>query len=136
SLKALDKRSLYAVGGIWRSVARVDMETCEYPLHVLQNYIIPRSRALRLCDVLSLQSRKSLDMMKSVSKRRAELLPYGAIVLERVLLATKVERIVVSAYGLREGLLHARLDAGERDKDPLIDFATDANRRMSRSPAH
>jgi len=136
NLRALEKRSLYAVGGIWRSVARVDMEQHAYPLHVLQHYEIPRSRALRLCDLLSLQSRKSLDMMKSVSKRRAELLPFGAVVLERLLLATKVERIVVSAYGLREGLLHARLDAGERDKDPLIDFAAGANQRMSRSPAH
>ncbi len=136
NLRALEKRSLYAVGGIWRSVARVDMEQHAYPLHVLQHYEIPRSRALRLCDLLSLQSRKSLDMMKSVSKRRAELLPFGAVVLERLLLATKVERIVVSAYGLREGLLHARLDAGERDKDPLVDFAAGANQRMSRSPGH
>jgi exopolyphosphatase/guanosine-5'-triphosphate,3'-diphosphate pyrophosphatase len=136
SLRLLEKRSLYAVGGIWRSVARVDMDQHNYPLHVLQHYEIPRSRALRLCDLLSLQSRKSLDMMRSVSKRRAELLPYGAIVLERVLLATKVDRIVVSAYGLREGLLHARLDAGERDKDPLIDFASGTNERMSRSPLH
>ncbi|HTT97953.1 MAG TPA: Ppx/GppA family phosphatase [Rhizomicrobium sp.] len=136
SLKALEKRSLYAVGGIWRSVARVDMEVCEYPLHVLQHYTIPRARALRLCDVLSVQSRKSLNMMKSVSKRRAELLPYGAIVLERLLMATKVDRIVVSAYGLREGLLHAQLGPEERDKDPLIEFAAAANERMSRSPAH
>jgi exopolyphosphatase/guanosine-5'-triphosphate,3'-diphosphate pyrophosphatase len=86
--------------------------------------------------VLSVQSRKSLDMMKSVSKRRAELLPYGAIVLERLLLATKVDRIVVSAYGLREGLLHAQLAQEERDKDPLIEFASAANERMSRAPAH
>ena len=136
SLKALEKRSLYAVGGIWRSVARVDMEVCEYPLHVLQHYTIPRARALRLCDVLSVQSRRSLDMMKSVSKRRAELLPYGAIVLERLLMATKVDRIVVSAYGLREGLLHAQLGPEERDKDPLIEFAAGANERMSRSPTH
>ncbi|HVU19743.1 MAG TPA: Ppx/GppA family phosphatase [Rhizomicrobium sp.] len=135
-LRALEKRSLYAVGGIWRSVARVDMEVCEYPLHVLQHYKIPRARALRLCDVLSVQSRKSLDMMKSVSKRRAELLPYGAIVLERLLLATRVDRIVVSAYGLREGLLHAQLSQEERDRDPLIEFAASANERMSRSPAH
>ncbi len=109
NLKALEKRSLYAVGGIWRSVARVDMEVCEYPLHILHHYAIPRARALRLCDVLSVQSRKSLDMMKSVSKRRAELLPYGAIVLER-LLQTAVSTVSwCPPYGLREGLLHAQL---------------------------
>ena len=64
SLKALEKRALYAVGGIWRSVARVDMDERDYPLHVLQHYTIPRARALRLCEVLSVQSRKSLDRMK------------------------------------------------------------------------
>jgi exopolyphosphatase/guanosine-5'-triphosphate,3'-diphosphate pyrophosphatase len=136
NLRALEKRALYAVGGIWRSVARVDMDQHTYPLHVLQHYEIPRSRALRLCDVLSVQSRKSLEMMKSVSKRRAEMLPYGAIVLERVLLATKVDRIVVSAFGLREGILHEQLPENERAKDPLIEFAASANERQSRSPPH
>lgn len=135
-LRAIERRSLYAVGGIWRSIARVDMEVCEYPLHVLQHYEIPRPRALRLCDVLSVQSRKSLDMMRSVSKRRAEMLPYGAIVLERLLVATRADHIVISAYGLREGLLHAQLGAEERDKDPLIEFAGGANERMSRAPQH
>lgn len=136
NLRALEKRTLYAVGGIWRSIARVDMDQHSYPLRVLQHYAIPRSRAIRLCDVLSQQSRKSLDMLRSVSKRRSEMLPYGAIVLERLLLATKVDEIVVSAYGLREGLLHAQLAQGERDKDPLIEFAAAANERQSRTPAH
>ncbi|HWA88661.1 MAG TPA: Ppx/GppA family phosphatase [Rhizomicrobium sp.] len=136
NLRLLEKRALYAVGGIWRSVARVDMDQYSYPLHVLQHYEIPRSRALRLCDVLSVQSRKSLEMMKSVSKRRAEMLPYGAIVLERLLLATKVDKVVVSAFGLREGVLHEQLGEDERAKDPLIEFAAAANERQGRSPAH
>ena len=45
----LSAPALYAVGGIWRSFARVDMEEQNYPLHVLQHYAIPRGRALRLC---------------------------------------------------------------------------------------
>lgn len=135
-LKALEKRTLYAVGGIWRSVARVDMDQHSYPLHVLQHYVIPRSRCLRLCELLSQQSRKSLEMLKSVSKRRAEMLPYGAIVLERLLMATRMDEVVISAYGLREGILHERLSPEERDKDPLLEFAAAANERQSRSPAH
>jgi len=135
-LKALEKRALYAVGGIWRSVARVDMDEHNYPLHVLQDYTIPRARAIRLCEVLSVQSRKSLDRLRSVSKRRAELLPYGAIVLERLLLAAKLDSVVVSAYGLREGLLFAQLGPEERAKDPLIEFASSSNDRLSRAPAY
>ena len=49
----LSCNALYAVGGIWRSFARVDMEEQNYPLHVLQHYTIPRGRALRLCKLLA-----------------------------------------------------------------------------------
>jgi len=141
-LAALDKlpslkgRTLYAVGGAWRSFARVDMVETNYPLHVLHHYEIPRSRALKLCKVVSRMSRKSLDKMGVISRRRAEALPYGAIVLERLLLATDLDRVVISAYGLREGLLHVQLSPEERAKDPLIEFAAGLNARISRSPAH
>ena len=63
-------------------------------------------------------SRKSLEKMKSVSKRRAEALPYGAIVLERLICSPTQVKIVVSAYGLREGLLHAQ--AQRRKSAPRI----------------
>ena len=135
-LRGLTNRSLYAVGGIWRSFARVDMEAINYPLHVLQEYEIPRNRALRLCKVLSGLSRKSVEKMKVVSRRRAESLPYGAIVLERLLLACDLKSVTVSAYGLREGLLYARLSSEERALDPLIEFAEAMNLREARSPAH
>jgi exopolyphosphatase/guanosine-5'-triphosphate,3'-diphosphate pyrophosphatase len=135
-LRSLEGKPLYAVGGIWRSFARVDMEEHAYPLHVLQHYAIPRGRAMRLSKVLSGLSRKSLDKIKVVSKRRSESLPYGAIVLERLLMATNLKDVVVSAYGLREGLLFAQLSPEERAKDPLIEFARAANARQSRAPGH
>ncbi|MGA9796015.1 MAG: Ppx/GppA family phosphatase [Rhizomicrobium sp.] len=135
-LGALAGRSLYAVGGVWRSFARIDMENRNYPLHVLHDYAIPRGRALELCDLLARQSKKSLDLMRVVSRRRAEALPYGAVVLERLLEATGLADVVVSAYGVREGLLHARLPESERAKDPLIEFAAATNARVSRTPQH
>jgi exopolyphosphatase / guanosine-5'-triphosphate,3'-diphosphate pyrophosphatase len=136
SLPGLSAPALYAVGGIWRSFARVDMEEHHYPLHVLQQYSIPRGRALRLCKVLSNLSRDSLRKIKVVSRRRADSLPYGAVVLERLLEAGGIREVVISAYGLREGLLYARLPAEERAKDPLVEFARAANARQARVPAH
>jgi len=135
-LPGLSSSALYAVGGIWRSFARVDMEEHNYPLHVLQQYIIPRGRALRLCKVLAGLSRESLRKIKVVSKRRAEALPYGAVVLERLLDAGDIKDVVISAYGLREGLFYARLSPEDRAKDPLLEFAIGANDRLSRVPAH
>jgi exopolyphosphatase / guanosine-5'-triphosphate,3'-diphosphate pyrophosphatase len=132
----LKGRSLYAVGGVWRSFARVDMEESGYPLHVLHNYTIPAERAVKISRVLARLSRRSYELMEVVSRRRAEALPYGAIVLEELLLATGLGQVVVSAYGLREGLLYDQLAADERAKDPLIAFAAAANARISRTPQH
>jgi len=136
ALPDLSAPALYAVGGIWRSLARVDMEEHNYPLHVLQQYTIPRGRALRLCKVLAGLSKDSARKIKVVSKRRAEALPYGAVVLERLLLAADIKDVVISAYGLREGVFHARLSPEERAKDPLVEFAMAANAREARVPGH
>ena len=136
ALGPLKGRSLYAVGGAWRSFARLDMEDTGYPLHVLHNYAIPSSRAIKLCKVVARLSRKSMDRMRIVSRRRAEALPFGAVVLERLLVASGIAEVVVSAYGLREGLLFAHLAAEERMKDPLIAFAAATNARISRMPLH
>jgi len=135
-LRAMEHRTLYAVGGIWRSFARVDMLREQYKLHMLQHYAIPCDRALALCSVLAKQGRKSLELMADVSKRRIELLPYGAAVLQRLLAAVKFKEIVISANGLREGLLFEKMPEAERAKDPLIDFASHENARLARSPAH
>ena len=132
----LSAPALYAVGGIWRSLARVDMEEQNYPLHVLQHYTIPRGRALRLCRLLAGLSKDSVRKIKVVSRRRAESLPYGAVVLERLLEAGDIKDVVISAYGLREGLLFQRLSAEERAKDPLVAFARAANGRNARVAAH
>lgn len=136
NLPAISAPALYAVGGIWRSFARVDMEEQNYPLHVLQHYTIPRGRALRLCRLLAGLSRDSVRKIKVVSKRRAESLPYGAVVLERLLETSDIKDVVISAYGLREGLLYARLPPEERAKDPLVEFARAANAREARVSVH
>lgn len=134
--KWLKGRSLYAVGGIWRALAHVDMVEQNYPLSVLHQYVIPSGRAIKLCRVVSGLSRKSLEKMRSVPKRRAEALPYGALVMEEMLRGFNLKQVVISAYGLREGVLQSRLSPDERAKDPLIEFARDVNRRESRNEAH
>jgi exopolyphosphatase/guanosine-5'-triphosphate,3'-diphosphate pyrophosphatase len=132
----LKGRSLYAVGGVWRSFARIDMEEQNYRLHVLHHYAIPSARAIKLSRLVARLSRKSLEKVKVVSRRRAEALPFGAVVLEELLRVSGLKDVVISAYGLREGLLFEQLSAEERAKDPLLAFAAASNARISRTPAH
>jgi exopolyphosphatase/guanosine-5'-triphosphate,3'-diphosphate pyrophosphatase len=134
--KSLRGRALYAVGGIWRALAHVDMEQERYPLRVLHQYVIPAGRAVKLCRVVAGLSRKSLEKMPSVPKRRAEALPYGALVMEEMIAGFSLKEVIVSAYGLREGVLHSKLTPEEAAKDPLLEFARDWNLRESRTPGH
>ncbi len=134
--KALKGRALYAVGGIWRALAHVDMDQEHYPLRVLHHYTIPAGRAVKICRVIAAQSRKSLEKMRAVPKRRAEALPYGALVMEEMIRSLGLKEVVVSAYGLREGVLQRKLSASEAAKDPLLAFAQDLNERESRTPVH
>src|SRR5580704_10767209 len=110
------------------------MESQAYPLHVLHHYVIPSGRAIKLCRVIAGLSKKSLEKMRSVPKRRAEALPYGALVMEEMIRGLGLKEVVVSAFGLREGVLHRKLSAAEAAKDPLIEFARDFGARESRSP--
>ena len=134
--KSLKGRALYAVGGIWRALAHVDMDERNYPLRVLHHYVIPSGRAVKLCRVVSGLSRKSLERMRSVPKRRAEALPYGALVMEEMIRGFGLKEVVVSAFGLREGVLQRKLKPEEAAKDPLIAFARDLNERESRLSGH
>jgi len=131
---SLKGRALYAVGGIWRALAHVDMEQENYPLRVLHHYVMPAKRAVQLCRLVSGLSKKSLEKMRAVPKRRAEALPYGALVMEEMIGSFNLKEVVVSAYGLREGVLHRKLPTNETAKDPLIEFARDLNERESRTP--
>ncbi len=134
--KPLKGRALYAVGGIWRALAHVDMEEQDYPLRVLHHYVMPAGRAIKLCRVVAGLSRKSLEKMRSVPKRRAEALPYGAAVMEATITSLGLKEVVVSAYGLREGVFQRKLRPDEAAKDPLTAFARDMNQRLSRTAGH
>jgi exopolyphosphatase/guanosine-5'-triphosphate,3'-diphosphate pyrophosphatase len=136
-VQGLDKlkgKNLYAVGGVWRNIARIHMEDQEHAIRVLHHYDIAREPALAFAHFLSGLSRKSLEGIASVTKRRAEAIPYGAVVLERLLKMARLERVVISAFGLREGVLFSKLAADERAKDPLVASCEDMARRLGRDP--
>jgi exopolyphosphatase/guanosine-5'-triphosphate,3'-diphosphate pyrophosphatase len=125
-------KTFYPVGGAWRSLARLHMQEVDYPLHVIHEYGLSRRVAEDFARVVSRLGRRTLAAMPSLSKRRAELLPMAALLLERLLRLTKPDRIVFSAHGLREGHLYSRLSAAERARDPLIAACSDFARAEGR----
>ncbi len=129
-------RPFYAVGGTWRAFARLHMSQKNYPLSVMHAYQIPMKEALTFARVVDHLSPSSLEGVESLSRARRETLPYGALVLERLLKRMRPSEFIVSAFGVREGLLYSTLEEEEQKRDPLIVACDELAQLRSRSPKH
>jgi len=128
------ERTFYAVGGTWRSLGRLHLMQKNYPLHVMHNYQINADEAIEFCRKIAVPDLEGVDLAEVVSKQRRPLVPIGAVVLERVLTAMKAERLVFSATGVREGLLHSKLSPEMQAQDPVIEAARELCVLRARSP--
>jgi exopolyphosphatase / guanosine-5'-triphosphate,3'-diphosphate pyrophosphatase len=135
-LKACEDRTFYAVGGTWRSLARLHMWQTGYPLHVMHGYAIYADEALEFARLLHRVDVETLANIDVVANARRPLLPYAALVLEHILRIGKPRQVVFSALGVREGLLYSLLKQRDKEKDALIESARQLNRLRSRSPRH
>jgi exopolyphosphatase/guanosine-5'-triphosphate,3'-diphosphate pyrophosphatase len=135
-LRTLRGRSFYAVGGTWRALARLHIWQTGYPLHVMHGYQIPAREALEFARLVRRVNPETLSQIEVVAEPRRPLLAYAALVLEHVVRIGKPKNVVISALGVREGLLYALLDAKRRREDGLLAGAHDLNLLRSRSPQH
>ncbi|MGD1015496.1 MAG: Ppx/GppA phosphatase family protein [Roseiarcus sp.] len=138
-VKTLDNlagRTFYAVGGTWRSLARLHMSQRQYPIRVMHNYVIPTRDALEFAKLIERIEAEAPTSIDSVSSARRPLLAYGAAVLEEIIRRAEPREVVISALGVREGLLYDSLAPAEQAQDPLIMAARQFNRLRSRAPAH
>jgi exopolyphosphatase / guanosine-5'-triphosphate,3'-diphosphate pyrophosphatase len=135
-LGELRGRDFYAVGGAWRNLARMHMEQNAHPLTILHHYTVPREDFRSVANLVAGLSPASLHAIRAVVRSRVETLPYGAMVLERILARDKARDVVTSVFGVREGLIYASLKKGKREADPLLSACWDFARRYARSPAH
>lgn len=125
---------LYLVGGSWRSLARVHLHRTGFPLPVLGNYAFAANTARPFAQELQAIDAAELAAIPGMPSGRV-----GGIVDAAALLAALVEAIapsalVISPFGLREGLLYQALDEGERHKDPLIEGVRFVTGRQDQFP--
>lgn len=133
-LKSAKLERFYAVGGSWRALATLHMAQTNYPLRVIHGYTIDASSAIAFCR--SVRRASPIDQIPRadvISKQRRETLPFAAAALEQVLKTVKPDKLVFSAFGIREGLLYEQLPDHVQTEDPLISFSRDYALLRSRS---
>jgi len=125
-------RTFYAVGGSWRTIARVFIEQTGYPLHVVDNYTVKTDAALDLLHLISGLSPETTEKIPGVAKRRMATLPFAALSLEAILETAKPRNLVFSGFGMREGQLRKNMPEDLRNLDPLIAGCTSLADRTGR----
>ena len=129
-------RPFYRVGGSWRALARLDIISRDYPLPITHHYRMPRARPAELRKLIASLSRSDPKSMPMLTASRIPTLPAAKLILSALVDALEPSELIVSSFGIREGLLFDELPAPERTKDPLIEAARDAGRGLSRFGEH
>ena len=137
-LKAHPAKRFCAIGGTWRSFAKILQVESKYPLHMVQHYTVDAAQVAALCAeiIAAGAAGKPMPGTDIVSSSRRDLVPYSAAVMAEVLRAGGFDSVVFSALGVREGYLYSLLDRDEQKIDPLMQAAEEMNLLRSRSPAH
>lgn len=113
----------YAIGGGWRALARVHIAQNEGSIKVVHGYELPAKEMSSLAKKIAKMTPAEVADLPDVPSRRIDTLPASALVLWRVLRALKPDRLVFSAFGLREGWLYSQLKTDEQYRDPLLEGA-------------
>jgi exopolyphosphatase/guanosine-5'-triphosphate,3'-diphosphate pyrophosphatase len=125
---------LYLVGGSWRAIARLDMERVGYPLKVLHAYEPPVAQLVETLDWIQTQDQARMSDLTGTSSARLSLVPLASQVLRELLRRIAPERVVISAFGLREGLLYRQMPEDMRALDPLIEACRHWENGFARAP--
>lgn len=125
---------LHLVGGAWRTLAQLHMQVTDYPLTILSNYAMPANAADILANVVA--DKAAMEQSGVVSAARLPFMPAALATMEALVRIFRPSEVIVSVYGLREGLLFDRLNAEAKTEDPLIAAARHEGARLSRFAYH
>jgi exopolyphosphatase/guanosine-5'-triphosphate,3'-diphosphate pyrophosphatase len=114
------KGPLYLVGGTWRALATYAMHRDKYPLSDPHAFRLDNEDALKLARKLAAMPPDEPLSADGVPSSRAAGLPDAAAMLQVMIEVLGTDGLVISAWGLREGLLFERLDPAAREADPLL----------------
>lgn len=108
--------NLYLIGGALRLMSRIYMESINYPLKNLHNFEISRVEF-----ELYLEKLSQIDKLK-LSYYEQKAINYNAVlVIKAMIKVFSPEKIIISNYGLKEGVRFDSLPDNEKEKDIIYE---------------
>ena len=128
--------ALYLVGGSFRALAQLDLRLANHPLPIVHEHRFTLERVTELRAILHDTPTDELKKKTGVSNGRLPTLPAAAAMIDALMTLLGPRKIVVSAFGLREGLLYRDLDEATRRQDPLLAAALEVGEQLGRFGDH
>jgi exopolyphosphatase / guanosine-5'-triphosphate,3'-diphosphate pyrophosphatase len=129
-------RPFYMVGGSWRALARLDIISTDYPLPITQQYRMDPARPTELRKLIRSLDGADPKSIRTLTASRIPTLPNAKLILSAIAAELRPSDLIVSSFGIREGLLYHDLSPAVRALDPLHEAAREAGRGLSRFGEH
>ncbi len=129
-------RPFYMVGGSWRALARLDIISTDFPLPITHQYRMDPARPTELRKLIASLDDADPRSIRTLTASRIPTLPNAKLILSAIADALRPSALIVSSFGIREGLLYHELSRAERALDPLHEAAREAGRGLSRFGEH
>jgi exopolyphosphatase/guanosine-5'-triphosphate,3'-diphosphate pyrophosphatase len=134
--KAAQDGTLYLVGGSFRAFAQLDLQLTGHPLPIVHQHCLTPARVRELRQLVRSTPFEALRHQVGVQSSRLQTLPAAAAVLDAACRVLGPRRIMVSAFGLREGILFDHLGPERQEEDPLLASALEVGERLGRFGDH
>jgi exopolyphosphatase/guanosine-5'-triphosphate,3'-diphosphate pyrophosphatase len=109
--------NLVGVGGTLRAIARYEQELRGYELDKIHNYRMDYRSVSEIAKELHEMDRKDLEKVKAIGSNRVDTIVAGSAIISLLMQKLGFDQVVVSARGLREGVLSVFL------RDPRAFYA-------------
>lgn len=103
-LKRAKGYPVVGMGGVVRTIGKIDKQRRKYPAVSLHNYQISKKETMQIIKKLTESTVAEIGQIPGASKERADILGPGVLPLKVLMEQIKSEKFIVSGNGLRDGL--------------------------------
>ncbi len=92
-------------GGNMRALAKLDEKISGFPSNSIHGYVVPSSQISKYAKVLFSLDTVERSALPGISEERAYTIHSGAVIIDELLQYLGADKVMVSAFGMREGVL-------------------------------
>lgn len=121
-------KTLYLIGGSFRALANLWMAEQHYPFRLSHQLHVDAAAFRSFLKPIAKANKDMLLQRHGITRKRAETLPYAAVILRRLIKLSGASHLCFSAQGIREGALYRLLVDDPTTHDPLLEASTSVAR--------